>query len=708
MAMKRRELLKGGAVAAGVFTLGFVLPGRSRAGASSGGPFQPNAFIRITPDNNVTVIVGKSEMGQNVYTALPLIVAEELDADWETVRAEQSGVDPAFNSPWFPMMLTGGSSSVRTTYDALRQAGATARAMLVAAAAESWQVPPGRLVTRDSAVHDPETGTTATYGELAGAAARQPVPDGASVKAPAEFRLLGKDRKRIDSRIKVTGEARFGIDARPPGLHYGAVARPPVFGATVKSFDAGKAQSMPGVVRVKQVPSGVAVIADNTWRAMKARDALEIEWDDGEHTGRSSEQMLREYRELAGKPGYVVQQQGDFDSAAAGAAHVIEATYEFPFLAHACMEPLNCTVHDRQGEAEIWVGTQIQTLDRQNAAAILGHPPERVELHTQFLGGGFGRRAAAFSDFVVEAAHVAKGEPWPVKTTWSREDDMRGGQYRPMTVHRSRLALDTEGRPLAWQNRVVSQGLSGLESLLGTPVENFESSQVEGLVEQPYPVPLVNLEAHLMKSPVTTLWWRSVGHTHTSFLEETLFDEAAHAVGADPMAYRLRLLAQHPRYVALLERVKSMSGWGRDLPAGTGLGVAIEESFGSIVAEVAQVRVADGKIRVENVWCAADLGFSINPLGVREQMESGIVYGLSAALYGEITIEGGRAVQGNFDGYPVVRIDEAPEIEVEIIQSGAPMGGAGEPGTPPIFPAVGNAIFAATGQRLRSLPFRLG
>ena len=714
MAIKRRDLLIGGATAAGAFTLGFVLPARLRAGPAGGAEsataFAPNAFIRITPDNRVTVIVGKSEMGQNIWTALPLIVAEELDADWAAVGVEQSGVDAAFNSPWFPMMLTGGSSSVHTSYETLRRAGATARAMLVAAAAAAWGVPAERLVTRDGSVSDAGSGQSATYGELAAAAARQPVPENVPLKSPAEFRLLGKDHKRLDSQIKVTGAAGFGLDVRLPGLRYAAVARPPVFGATLKSFDASAAKAMPGVVKVKAVPSGVAVIADSTWRAIKARDALQIEWDEGEHAGRSTAQMLEEYRALAGQPGFVVQQQGDFDAIAAGAAQVIEATYEFPFLAHACMEPLNCTVHDlgagSDPPAEVWTGTQMQTSDRQQAAAILGYEPEAVRLHTQFLGGGFGRRAAAWSDFVVEATHVAKGEPWPVKTTWTREDDMRGGYYRPLTLHRSRLALGADGKPLAWHNRVVSQGLSGGESF-GLTFENFDGSQVEGLRELPYRVPVVNLEAHLLKSPVTTLWWRSVGHTHTSFLEETLFDEAAHAAGADPLDYRLALLQDHPRYIALLQKVREMSGWGRELAAGSGLGVAIEESFGSIVAEVAQVRVDGGDIRVEKVWCAADCGFAVNPLGVREQMESGIIYGLSAALHGEITLENGRAVQDNFDGYRVVRIDEAPAIEVEIIQSGATMGGAGEPGTPPIFPAVGNAIFAATGKRLRSLPFRL-
>jgi isoquinoline 1-oxidoreductase beta subunit len=712
MAIKRRDFLKGGAAAAGVFTLGFVIPGKTRGGMAEGAsaPFAPNAFIRITPDNQVTIIMAKSEMGQNVYTNLPLIVAEELDADWENVRVEQSGVDAAYNSPWFPMMLTGGSSSVRTSWDALRLAGATARAMLVAAAAEAWGASAAELTTASGRIGDPATGRSVTYGEVAAAAAKQPVPADVTLKSPDQFRLIGKDQKRLDSELKVTGKANFGLDVRPANLRYAAVARPPVFGGAVESFDAGRAEAMPGVIKVKQVPSGVAVIADSTWRAIKARDALDISWDERGNGGISTGQMQTEYRKLAVQPGFVIQEQGDFEAAAARAERVIEATYEVPFLAHACMEPLNCTVHDRGASggtgAEVWTGTQMQTTDRAKAAEILGYEPESVELHTQFLGGGFGRRAAAWSDYVAEASHVAKGEPWPVQTAWTREDDTRGGQYRPMTLHHSRLALDGSGRPLAWHNRVVGQAIDGFK-MLGMEPDNFDDAMIEGLKTQPYDVPVVNLEAHLVTSPVTTLWWRSVGHTHTAFMKETLFDEAAHAAGIDPMDYRLGLLEAHPRFVALLRKVKEMSGWGRELPKGTGLGVAIEESFGSIVAEVAQVSVKGRNISVEKVWCAADVGFAVNPLGLREQMESGIIYGLSAALYGEITLKGGRVEQGNFDDYKVVRIDEAPAIEVAIINSGEAMGGAGEPGTPPIFPAVGNAIFAASGQRLRSMPFRL-
>jgi len=708
MGIKRREFLKGSAFAAGTFTLGFIIPDKTRAGVGSAGQqdFAPNAFIRIAQDNSITIINGRSEMGQNVYTAMPLIVAEELDADWQAIRVEQSAVDPAFNNPLFKMMITGGSMSVRTSYDALRKAGATARAMLVAAAAEQWSVPAERLTTENARVTDPGSGRSATYGELAAAASQQAVPEDAPLKPADRFRLLGKEQKRLDSGLKVTGEAKFGADVNLPGMHYAAVARPPVFGAVLQSFDDEKARGMPGVVRIKKIPGGVAVIADSSWRAFKARDALEIQWDEGEFSSQSTQDMLQEYREIVSRPGFPVQKQGDFEATAATAAQVLEADYEFPFLAHACMEPLNCTVHDQGATAEIWTGTQNQTMDRDGAAKVLGYEPESVQLHTMFLGGGFGRRAAPYSDFVVEAAHVAKGEPWPVKTTWTREDDMRGGQYRPLTLHRSRLALDGNGRPLAWHNRVVSQALNGLE-MLGIDVENFDGAQVEGLREQPYTVPEVSLEAHLVTSPVTCLWWRSVGHTHTAFMKETLFDEAAHAVGADPLQYRLDLLGGHPRFITLLNEVKTMSGWGRELPAGIGLGVAIEQSFDSIVAQVAQVKVAGKDIAVEKVWCAADCGFAVNPLGVKEQMESGIIYGLSAALHGEITIEDGRTRQGNFNNYRVVRMDKAPQIEVSIINSGAKMGGAGEPGTPPIFPAVGNAIFAASGKRLRSMPFRI-
>lgn len=707
MAIRRREFLKGSAAVAGAFTLGFFIPEKSRASdtGKAGDNFVPNAFLRISPDNIVTIIFFKAEMGQNVYTVLPSIVAEELDVDLETVHIEQSGIDPAYNHPWFPMMMTGGSSSVNTTYETLRKAGATARAMLIAAAADAWNEPAETLLTENARVMSP-SGRSASYGELAIAAAKQPVPEDVPLKPESEFRRLGKDQKRLDSEIKVTGRAKFGLDARLPGLQYAVVARPPAFGAVLKSYDDSKAKSMPGVIRIKQVPSGVAVIADSSWRAIKARDALEVVWDEAGHGGLNTQQMLEEYRELVRKPGFVVKDGGDFDTLAASADKVIEAQFEVPFLAHACMEPLNCIVHDQGDKAEVWTGTQAPTLDRDQVAKILGYEQDRIGMHIQFLGGGFGRRAAAYSDFVVEAAHVAKGEPQPVQTLWTREDDTRGGQYRPMTVHLSKLAIDKTGKPLAWHNRVVSQRLDGMV-MLGITPEGFDGSQVEGLTTPAYPVPALTLEAHVVESPVTCLWWRSVGHTHTAFVKETLFDEAAHAAGIDPLSYRLDLLKTHPRFIKLLKKVGEMSGWGRELPENTGLGVAIEESFGSIVAEVAQVKVSGNDVRVEKVWCAVDCGFAVNPLGVVEQMESAIIFGLSAALYGEITLKDGRVEQGNFNNYRVVRMNTAPEIEVEIINSGEAMGGIGEPGTPPIFPAVGNAIFAASGKRLRSMPFRM-
>jgi len=707
MKIKRREFLQGSAVVAGALTLGFYIPGKSRAGeiADSDGDFAPNAYIRIATDNTVTIMMAKAEMGQNVFTVLPMIVAEELDVDLQKVRIEQSGVDAAYNSPWFSMMMTGGSSSVITSYESLRKAGATARAMLVAAAANAWGDPVENLSTENAHVIS-SSGNKASYGELAAAAAKQPVPDDVALKPESEFRLLGKDHKRLDSEIKVTGTAMFGMDVSLPGLHYAVVARPPVFGASLKTYDDSRAKTMPGVVSIKEIPSGVAVIADSSWRAIKAREALDIQWDAAGNGTRNTDQMLEEYRQLVKNPGFVIQGDGDFDELASTADKLIEAEYEFPFLAHAAMEPLNCTVHDQGEKAEIWTGTQSPTVDRAQAAKVLGYEVDTVQLHTTFLGGGFGRRASAYSDFVIEAAHVAKGKTFPVKTFWTREDDMRGGQYRPMTVHRSRLALDKSGNPVAWHNRVVSQPLDGM-IWLGFKPEGFDSSQVEGLATQPYGKPSLTLEAHLVESPVVCLWWRSVGHTHTTFVKETLFDEAAHSVGVDPLAYRLSLLQEHPRYIALLEKVREMSGWGRELPENTGLGVAIEKSFGTIVAEVAQVKVTGGDIRVEKVWCAADCGFAVNPLGVIEQMESAIIYGLSAALFGEITIKDGRAEQDNFHNHPIVRMDDAPEIEVEIINSGAAMGGVGEPGTPPVFAAVGNAIFVATGKRLRSMPFRI-
>jgi isoquinoline 1-oxidoreductase beta subunit len=715
MGMKRRELIKG-AAAGSVFTLGFVLPGKSFPGQSSPGTdedlsdaseaFQPNAFVRIAAEGDITIILGQAEMGQNIYTTLPVIVAEELDVDPRSVNIMQSEVSQAYNSTFLPFMMTGGSSSVNTNYERLRQAGAAARSMLVSAAASQWGVDSASLTTEDAHVINPSTGERKSYGSLAGMAAGLPVPTGVTLKPPSEFRYIGKDQMRLDSELKVTGTADFAIDARPSGLHFAVVVRAPVFGAVLKSVDDSAAAAMPGVAKIKRVPSGIAVIAKTTWQARQASQALNIEWDEGGFATGNSAQLRNQYLELAGTPGFVVKKEGDAPVALEGAANVMEAIFEFPFLAHACMEPMNCTVHDLGGRATVWSGSQLQTGDRAAAAGILGYDPESVDFHTAFLGGGFGRRATIGSDVVSEATHVAKGEAWPVQTVWTREDDMRGGYYRPMYVHHSRLVLDDVGKPFAWQTRVVGQMLNGMEVFMPEGSQ-FGSGQVEGLIDQPYEVPNFQLEAHLVESPIPTLWWRSVGNTHTAFVKETVLDEAAHAAGMDPIDYRKALLGHHPRQIALLEKVRQTSGWGGELPPGTGLGVAVHESFGSIVAEVAQVRVDGSDITVEKVWCAVDCGYAVNPLGVREQLESAVVYGLSAALFGEITIENGRAVQGNFDDYPVVRINQSPEVEVAIINSGASMGGVGEPGTPPIFPAVGNAIFAATGKRLRTLPFRI-
>lgn len=714
MAIKRRQLIKGtlGLAAGSALTLGFVLPGKSfansKATPQSAAIFTPNAFVRIGTEGDVTVIVGQAEMGQNVYTTLPMIVAEELDIDPTAIRIEQSGVAEAYNSTFLPIMMTGGSSSVNSNYERLRQAGATARAMLISAAATEWGVDAAKLKTANGAVIHPTSGEQKSYSSLAMLAATLPVPADVQLKSSDDFRYIGKGQKRLDSGLKTTGKALFAIDARPADLHYAMVARASIFGATVKSVDDATARAMPGVVKIKPVPSGIAVIATSTWHARQARDALKIVWNEGEFAGKSSAALRAEYRAIADTAGYVVKQEGDalekLQAATAAKAPVINVVYEFPFLAHACMEPMNCTVHDQAGKAVVWAGSQMQTGDRASAATILGCPPDSVEFNEMFLGGGFGRRATFGSDVVSEAAHVAKGEAWPVQTVWTREDDMRGGYYRPMYTHRSRLCLDEQGNPLAWYNCVVGQMMTGMENFVG-PDAKFDGGQTEGLSEIPYELPNFQLEAHLVKSPVTTLWWRSVGNTHTAFVKETMIDEAANAAGKDPLAYRKSLLGAHPRQQALLDKVRDMSGWGRKLPTGTGLGVAIHESFGSIVAEVAEVQVTTKGIQVHKVWCAVDCGFAVNPLGVAAQMESAVVFALTAALFGEITIDKGAAKQSNFHDYPMVRMDQAPQVDVAIINSGAAMGGIGEPGTPPLFPAVGNAIYAATGKRLRSLPF---
>ena len=635
-----------------------------------------------------------------------MMVAEELECDWSKIRVETAPAAPAYAHPGWGMQATGGSSSTYSELDRYRQVGAMAREMLVAAAAAGWKVEPSACRAEKGFVVSGSR--RASFGSLAKAAQAQKPPASVKLKDRKDWKILGKPTKRLDSRVKVTGKAQFGIDVQMPGMKTALVARAPVFGGKVKSVRDEDAKAVPGVRAVVQVPSGVAVVADHFWAAKLGRDALEIDWDLGVGAGLDTPAMTAEYRALAAKDGLKAAAAGDVAAAFASAKTRVEADYEFPFLAHATMEPLNCAVRIGRDACEIWTGTQFQTMDQASAAKITGLKPEQVKIHTTFLGGGFGRRATATSDFVSEAVHVARAAGVPVKVVWTREDDMRGGYYRPMWAHHVSVGLGEDGRPTAWRQQIVGQSI-----IEGTPMaammikDGIDATSVEGVSDSPYveatPHHFVGL--HSPKSPVPVLWWRSVGHTHTAYVMETMVDELAAAAGQDPVAYRRALLQKAPRHLGVMELALAKAG---PAPApGQSRGLAVHHSFESYVAQVADVSVEKGRIRVHRVVAAIDCGICINPAGVAAQIESGIVYGLTAALYGEITLKNGRVQQGNFHDYPVLRMNEMPKIEVHIVDSGEKSGGVGEPGTPPIAPAVANAVFAATGKRLRQLPLRL-
>lgn len=707
-AMSRRAFLKTSAAISGGLVIGFHLPvqfASAAAPASSAVPHSPNAFVRIAGDNSVTLIINKSEMGQGVYTSLSMLLAEELECDWRSVRVEAAPVDQIYNHTSFGMQMTGGSTSVLSEWERLSRAGAAAREMLISAAARKWRVSPASCRAENGRVLH-TSGKKLTYGELAAAAANLPVPTEIRLKDPARYKILGKPRPRLDSPAKINGTAGFGIDVQVPGMVTALVARAPVFGGKVVSFRADKARAVSGVLDVVQVPSGVAVVATGFWPAKRGRELLEIAWDDGEWARLSTPEMRQEYGGLAKTPGLVARKEGDPERAMKEAAKRLTAEYEVPYLAHATMEPLNCFVDLKPDSCLIRTGTQFQTVDRNAAAKAAGLKPEQVQLQTAFLGGGFGRRANPVSDFVVEAVTVAREVKRPVTVIWTREDDMRGGYYRPMWYDRISAGLDAGGNLVAWRHTVVGQSiLAGTAFEQAMVKDGIDGTSVEGASTIPYAIPSILVDLHTTKVGVPVLWWRSVGHSHTAFVVESFIDEAAHAAGKDPVAFRLALLTKHPRYRGVLELAAAKAGWGKALPAGHGLGVALHESFGSLVAQVAEVSVtAKGAIRVHRVVCAIDCGRIVNPDTVAAQMESGIIFGLSAALHGAITLKDGRVEQDNFDGYPILRMNEAPRIEVHIVPSSEPPGGVGEPGVPPIAPAVANALFAVTGTRLRSLP----
>ncbi|MBI5101926.1 MAG: xanthine dehydrogenase family protein molybdopterin-binding subunit [Nitrospirae bacterium] len=708
--ISRRDFLKTGAMVGGGLILGFSIPGAAPGTpVKPKAPFSPNAFIRIGTDNIVTVIVNKSEMGQGVYTSLPMLIAEELECDWSKIRVEPAPVAPEYNhTEWGQLQGTGGSSSVRSTWDQFRKAGAAARMMLVKAAASNWQVSPDSCRAEKGYVINDGLNKRLNFGALAEKASRLSPPKEITLKGPGDFKVIGRPTRRLDTVDKVRGKALFGIDAKVEGMLVAVVSRAPVFGGKVKTFNDEKARKVAGVKHVVQVPSGVAVIAADFWSANKGRDSLEIEWDLGENAGLSTEDMRARYTGLAATAGIVAKKEGDAEKAFASAVRKLTAQYEVPYLAHATMEPLNCLVDLRKDSCEIWTGTQFQTVDRNNAASISGLEPEKVKIHTMFLGGGFGRRANPRSDFVSEAVHVAKALKKPVKVIWTREDDIHGGYYRPMWHDRISAGIDEKGMPVAWRHTIAGQSIiKGTLFEQGFIKDGIDKTSVEGAADIPYSIPNVYVDLHSTDVNVPVLWWRSVGHSHTAFVVESFMDELAHAAGKDPYEYRMALLDKHPRHRAVLEIAAKKAGWGTPLPKGHARGIAVHESFGSIVAQVAEVSVGKGgEVRVHNVVCAIDCGSVVNPATVKAQMESGIVFGLSATLFSEITFKGGRVEQSNFHDYEVARMKDMPGIDVHIMPGKEPPQGVGEPGVPPVAPAVCNAIFTLTGKRIRRLPIR--
>ncbi len=707
----RREFLKTGAAVGGGLLVSWYLPlpsaGAERAAAGEN-QVALNAFVRIGTDESVTVIASHSEMGQGVYTSLPMLLNEELEADWSKIRVEAAPVDKAYNHPIFGMQMTGGSTTSPAEWERYRKMGALARTMLVAAAAQQWKVDAASCQVEKGVVLHRATGQRATYGSLANAAAQLTPPAEVKLKDAKSFTLIGKPTRRLDTPSKTNGSAQFGLDVSLPGMLTAVVARPPVFGGKVAKFDASEALKVPGVKAVEQVESGVAVIAERFWPAKVGRDKLVVEWDLGPNAGMSTEQMTRDFAEQAKSPGVVAKKTGDPEGALKTAAKTITAEYDVPYLAHAMMEPLNCVVDLRADSCEIWTGTQFETVDRANAAQVAGLPPEKVQIHTTLLGGGFGRRANPASDFVREAVHVAKVAKAPVKVVWTREDDLQGGWYRPMWHDRFVAGLDANGEPLAWTHTIVGQSI-----MQGTLFEAFgikdgvDSTSVEGAADLLYGVPNLQVDLHSPKIGVPVQWWRSVGHSHTGFSVEAFLDEVAHAGGKDPYELRRKLLANQPRMLAVLDLAAQKANWGAKLPAGVGRGIAGHFSFDSYVAQVVEASVAkDGAVRVHRVVCAVDCGTVINPDTVKAQMEGGIVFGLTAALKTEITLKNGRVEQTNFHDYQMLRIFESPKIEVYIVPSNANPTGVGEPGVPPVAPALANAIFAVTGKRIRRLPIR--
>jgi len=672
--------------------------------------WKPNAFIRISPDNHVVVTLHKAEMGQGIHTALLMLINEELEADWNTLQIETAPVHSDYNHTLWKVQGTGASTSISSTWQQMRLAGATVREMLIAAAADTWQVPTQQCFAETGAVVCKQNNQRLSYGKLAVKASRLPMPTDVVLKDPKAFTLVGKPQRRLGAADKVTAKAVYGIDVRLPQMLTAVVVRSPVFGGKVKSFDPANVKAMPGIHHVVPINNGIAIVADNFWQAHQGREQLAVIWDEGPNADLSSDNLRLQYREIGESEGLIARKEGNVQAAFGTSAHTLEAAYELPYLAHTPMEPLNCVADVRADSCTIWTGTQMQTTDQAAACAITGLAPEQVKIHTTLLGSSFGRRANPHADYVKEAVEVSKAIQAPVMTMWSREDDVRGGFYRPMHYSKIIAGLDEQGNITAWLHRIVGESIAVGTRFEAALVHNgVNHLSVEGASDHPYNIAHQQIEYCPTDNGVPVLWWRSVGHSCTAFVIETFIDEIAAVSHQDPVDFRLDLLIDKPRHKAVLELVAAKSGWKDAAPSGRYRGLALHPSFGSITAQVVEASVDSDsrKVSVERVVCAVDCGLVVNPDTVRDQIESGIVYGLTAALHGEITIEAGRVKQSNFHDYPALRMNEMPEIEVHLIDSLEKPSGVGEISTPPIAPALCNAIFAATGQRIRRLPIDL-
>ncbi|HYF68488.1 MAG TPA: xanthine dehydrogenase family protein molybdopterin-binding subunit [Ohtaekwangia sp.] len=704
MGINRRDFIKVGTLLGGGLLISIAIPFKGLVSSKALPNTVPlNAFLRIGEDGSIVITLSKVEMGQGIWTTLPMLLAEELDCDWDKIIVEQSlpGTKPDFLEPTI-LRSTGGSETTTSQFDIYREAGATARMMLVNAAAKRLGVQPGVCKTENGYVI--VGNTRMSFGELATDASKLAKPI-IKLREPKDWKYIGKSQRRLDAAEKINGKAKYGIDIHFPGLLTALVAHAPVFGGKVKSFDATTARAIEGVQYVVQIPTGIAVLADNFWAAKKGREALKIEWENGENENIESKDLFDKYSQLSKSKGLVIKQKGDVTSALKKAKSSLQVEYSFPFLAHAPMEPLNCTVQIKEGKCEVWAGTQSPLLHQAEVAAFLGIEPQKVLFYTPHLGGSFGRRGSFSSDWIMEAIHIAKVSGQFIKLIWTREDEIQGGYYRPIYVHRASIGIDVHGYPMAWQHCIVGQSL-----FANTPLEKYiiqdgidYSSVTTGA---PYSNSIHDYSFELIttKVEVPVLPWRSVGNTHTAFVIETIIDELATSAGIDPVDYRRILLKNAPRHLAALNLAAEKAEWNKPLAKATFRGIAVHEAMGSYVSQVVEISIEHNSLRIHRVVCAIDCGLAVNPAGVQAQMEGGIIFGLTAALHGEITIEKGQVQQSNFHDYRMLRITETPKIEVYIVPSAEKMGGAGEPGVPPVAPALANAIFAATGNRLRRLP----